>query len=284
MMTTKSAIEKLARIKRLVLILAVVVFVSLAISLIFIELNRSYSSLPANLEPKMTYEVVNTYPHDPMAFTQGLIYLDGFLYESTGLYGESSLRKVALESGEVLQQINLPSEYFGEGLTVWGSNLLQLTWREGTGFIYDLDSFTAQGQFTYQTEGWGLTHDGERIILSDGTSTLYFLDPENFQISGSVEVTYQGDPVTRINELEFIRGEVFANVWQTYWIIRIDPETGIVTGWIDMQNLLPHRERAAGANVLNGIAYDPEHDRLFVTGKLWPVLYEIRLVPVLSGE
>lgn len=241
---------------------------------------RMPSLVPSNLEPRMTYEVVNTYPHDPNAFTQGLIYLDGFLYESTGLYGESSLRKVVLETGEILQQVDLPPAYFAEGLTAWEDLLVQLTWREETGFIYDQADFILQGQFSYPTEGWGLTHDGERLIMSDGSDALFFLDPETYEITGSVDVAWQGDPVYRLNELEFIWGEVYANVWQTEDIIRINPNSGEVTGWIDMRGILPAEERTPETDVLNGIAYDPEGDRLFITGKLWPLVFEVALVPV----
>lgn len=244
----------------------------------------SISSTPETLSPYMTYEVVNAYPHDPQAFTQGLIYHEGYLYESTGLYGESSLRKVELETGMVLQQVNLPLQYFGEGLTLWEDTLLQLTWREGTGFIYDLDEFSLSGQFTYSTEGWGLTHDGERLIMSDGSQRLYFLNPGSFQVSGQVEVSYQGEAVERLNELEFIRGEVYANIWLTDDIVRIDPAIGAVQGWIDLRGILPDELRSPATDVLNGIAYDPEGDRLFVTGKNWPMLYEIRLVPVLPPD
>lgn len=242
------------------------------------------ASIPDTLSPWMTYEVINRYPHDPGAFTQGLIYLDGYLYESTGLYGESSLRKVALETGEVLKQVDLPQDVFGEGLTVWDETLLQLTWREGTGFVYDLETFALMGQFSYPMEGWGLTHDGERLILSDGTSTLYYVDPNTYQITGRVNVTYQGAGVERLNELEFIRGEVFANIWQTDRIVRINPHTGEVTGWIDLGGILDPGLRTPDTDVLNGIAYDPAGDRLFVTGKRWPVLYQIRLVPGATEE
>jgi glutaminyl-peptide cyclotransferase len=242
------------------------------------------ASIPDTLSPWMTYEVINHYPHDPGAFTQGLIYLDGHLYESTGLYGESSLRKVALETGEVLKQVDLPQDVFGEGLTVWDETLLQLTWREGMGFVYDLETFALMGQFSYPMEGWGLTHDGERLILSDGTSTLYYVDPNTYQITGRVNVTYQGAGVERLNELEFIRGEVFANIWQTDRIVRINPHTGEVTGWIDLGGILDPGLRTPDTDVLNGIAYDPAGDRLFVTGKRWPVLYQIRLVPGATEE
>ena len=227
----------------------------------------------------MSYAIINAFPHDSEAYTQGLIYLDGFLYESTGLYGESSLRKVALETGKVLQQIDLSPEYFGEGLTDWQNVLIQLTWRENTGFVYTRDDFSLITSFNYPTEGWGLTHDGQRLIMSDGSSKLYFLDPDTFLVTGSVNVTYQGEDITRLNELEFIKGEVYANIYQTDDIVRIDPETGEVLGWIDLSGLLPDEERTSQTDVLNGIAYDAAQDRLFVTGKLWPKLYEIQLIP-----
>lgn len=235
---------------------------------------RVVSSIPEDIKPQMTYEVINAYPHDPQAFTQGLIYLDGWLYESAGLYGQSSLRKVVLETGEVLQQVNLPEGYFAEGLTSWNESLVQLTWRESVGFIYDRETFSQIGQFTYETEGWGLTTDGERWIMSDGTARLTFLDPQTFNVVDTITVQDEGIEVQRLNELEFVCGEIFANIWQTDSIIRIDPQTGSVTGWIDMRGLRPE-----DTDVLNGIAYDPEQDRLFVTGKLWPWLYEIRLIP-----
>ncbi len=238
------------------------------------------NALPASLEPQMTYEVLNVYPHDPDAFTQGLIFLDGNLYESTGLYGESTLRRVALETGEVLQKIDLSPDYFAEGLTVWEETLVQLTWREGTGFVYSLEDFSLLQRFTVPTEGWGLTQDGERLIMSDGSDNLFFLNPETFQVNGSVGVTWQGEPIRRLNELEYIRGEVYANIWQTDDIIRIDPESGVVVGWIDLTGILPPEVRAENTDVLNGIAYDPEKDRLFITGKFWPLLFEVKLIPI----
>ena len=241
---------------------------------------KPITSLPANLEAQMTYEVLNVYPHDPEAFTQGLIYLDGVLYESTGLYGRSSLRKVALETGEVLQIIDISPEYFAEGLTDWEDTLVQLTWQEETGFVYHQDDFSLLKRFTYPTEGWGLTQDGEKLIMSDGTDRLFFLDPETYQVLESLRVTWEGEPVQRINELEFIQGEVFANIWQTDDIIRINPQTGKVMGWIDMRGILPSESKNQQTDVLNGIAYDPEEDRLFITGKFWPSLFEVRLIPV----
>jgi len=229
--------------------------------------------------PVMTYEVLNIFPHDPQAFTQGLVYHEGYLYESTGLYGESSLRKVELETGEVLRKVDLSEAYFAEGLALYEDRLFQLTWREGTGFIYGLEDFSLIDQFVYQTEGWGLTHDGERLIMSDGTNNLYFLDPNTLQITKTLEVTFMGEEIVRLNELEYIRGEIYANIWQTDYIVRIDPTTGDVLGWIDLGGILPEDLRG-GTDVLNGIAYDQEGDRLFVTGKFWPQLYEIQLIPV----
>lgn len=237
-----------------------------------------HSTKTPELAPPMTYEVINEFPHDPLAFTQGLIYLDGYLYESTGINYRSSVRKVELETGEVLQQVDLTWEYFGEGLTDWEDMLVQLTWTENTGFVYDREDFTLVDQFTYPTEGWGLTNDGHQLIMSDGTSTLYFLDPGTWEVTGHVTVTYQGKNISRLNELEYINGEIFANVYKTDNIVRIDPNSGEVLGWIDLSGLLPQDLRG-GTDVLNGIAYDQEGDRLFVTGKFWPKLYEIRLVP-----
>lgn len=228
----------------------------------------------------MTYAVVHRYPHDPEAFTQGLIYLDGFLYESTGLYGKSSLRKVDLTTGKVLQNRPIPPEFFSEGLTEWNRKLLQLTWQEKTGFIYTTDTFALTGKFAYATEGWGLTHDGKTLILSDGTSTLYFLDPNTFHVIRRISANDHGVLISRLNELEYIQGEIFANVWPTDRIVRIDPDTGNVLGWIDLAGLYPEKDRTPSADVMNGIAYDARGNRIFVTGKQWPFLYEIRLAPL----
>ena len=229
--------------------------------------------------PVYTYRVVNVYPHDPDAFTQGLVFENGVLYEGTGLWGYSSLRKVALETGTVLQLCALSSQYFGEGIVIWADQIVQLTWRSYVGFVYDKGSFAPLREFSYPTEGWGITHDGSRLIMSDGTSTLRFWDPETFAEVGQVEVRDNGVPVTRLNELEYIEGEVYANVWQTDRIARIDPQTGQVVGWIDLTGLLGVGSSRKAADVLNGIAYDAENDRLFVTGKLWPQLFEIELIP-----
>jgi glutaminyl-peptide cyclotransferase len=224
------------------------------------------------------YDIVNQFPHDPEAFTQGLVYENGWLYESTGLYGRSSLRRVDLETGRVEQLYQLPDEYFGEGITIWQDRIIQLTWREGTGFIYDKETFELRDSFSYDTEGWGLTHDGQWLIMSDGSATLYFRDPETLAEIGRVTVIDQwGQPVRRLNELAYIEGEVYANVWQTDRIARIDPETGYVTGWIDLTGLLRGIPLTGPVDVLNGVTYDAENGRLFVTGKWWPVLFEIEL-------
>lgn len=228
--------------------------------------------------PVYTYEVINAYPHDPEAFTQGLVFDGETLYEGTGLYGRSSLRRVDLASGQVLQQVALEPDYFGEGITVWGDRIIQLTWQSRRGFVYDKTTFERLSDFTYPTEGWGITHDGRRLIMSDGSATLYLWNPATFTPVDSVDVYDISGPVVRLNELEYINGEVWANIWQTDRIARIDPVTGQVLGWIDLAGLLTPEERAA-SDVLNGIAYMPESDRLFVTGKLWPKLFEIRVVP-----
>jgi glutamine cyclotransferase len=224
------------------------------------------------------YRVIHIYPHDPKAFTQGLIYLDGYLYESTGLNGHSSLRKVNLQTGAVLQKYDLPAQYFGEGLTNWKNTLIQLTWKAHTGFVYDLHSFRLLRAFHYQVEGWGLTQDGAHLILSDGSSTLRFLDPRTFQIVRRVDVTDGGIEVHDLNELEYIHGHIYANIWQTNLIAVISPADGQVLAWIDLSGLRPPGTRADSDAVLNGIAFDTAHNRLFVTGKLWPKLFQIRLV------
>ena len=227
--------------------------------------------------PVQTCRIVNAFPHDPFAFTQGLVYTDGFLYEGTGLYGQSSLRCVNLESGMVLKRRELPRQFFGEGVTVWQDKIVQLTWRSKVGFVYDRQSFELVEKFNYSTEGWGLTHDGRRLIMSDGTSTLYFLDPGSFAETGQVTVQDDEGPVNQLNELEYVGGEVYANIWKTDRIARIDPASGRVLGWIDLQGLLSAEEQRGPVDVLNGIAYDHENERLFVTGKRWPKLFEIEL-------
>ncbi len=226
--------------------------------------------------PVCGYVVVNTFPHDAAAYTQGLLYSGGELYESTGGYGDSSLRRVELATGDVLQGVGLAEDYFGEGLALWENRLIQLTWREHIAFLWDVASFDSQGSFSYDGEGWGLTHDGRRLIMSNGSSSLKFLDPATFVELGSVAVTDGGSPVTMLNELEWIRGEIFANRYTTDLIARIDPDTGEVIAWIDLTGLLD--PLPPGVDVLNGIAWDDDGERLFVTGKWWPSLFEIELV------
>jgi glutamine cyclotransferase len=229
------------------------------------------------------YRIVKAYPHDPSAYTQGLIYVDGALYESTGLEGRSTLRKVDLETGRAVQQYAVLSQYFAEGLTFWGADLIQLTYQTQTGFVYERATLKLKSSFPYTGEGWGLTHDGKRLIMSDGTSTLRFWDPVTFREVGRLVVRDRGQPVKDLNELEYVQGEIYANVWHTDRIARISPRTGDVTGWIDLKNLVKPGDIGvapplANEAVLNGIAYDPAKDRLFVTGKLWPRLFEIKLV------
>jgi glutamine cyclotransferase len=229
--------------------------------------------------PTYVAAVVRRWPHDPTAYTQGLEFHDGALYESTGLEGQSSVRVVNLATGGVVRRVALPAEYFGEGITIFGGRLYQLTWKSGKGFIYDAASLAPRDSFTYVGEGWGLTHDARSLVMSDGTSTLRFLDPATLTVERRLAVTRGGQPVERLNELEWVDGEIYANVWQTDQIARIDPASGAVTGWIDLAGLLSRAERAGADSVgeLNGIAYDPAAKRLFVTGKRWPVLFEIEL-------
>jgi glutaminyl-peptide cyclotransferase len=226
--------------------------------------------------PRYRYQVVHVYPHDPEAFTQGLFYLDGYLYEGTGLNGRSSIRKVKLETGEVVQRYDIPEEYFGEGIINWKDSLLELTWRAQKGFRYDLATFALRGEFSYPGEGWGLTQNGSRIIMSDGSQDLRFWDPETLQETDRISVSDDAGPVRNLNELEWVKGEIYANVWQTDRIARIRPGSGKVVGWIDLAGLWPGSDHSE--KTLNGIAYDAVHDRLFVTGKEWAKLFEIRLV------
>lgn len=225
------------------------------------------------------FRVVASYPHDRNAFTQGLAYENGFLYEGTGLYGASTLRKVELTTGKVLQSIALPERYFGEGIVIWEDTIIQLTWQSRVGFVYNKESFEKLREFQYPTEGWGITHDGTHLIMSDGTASLYFLDPETFvEVKTIAEVRDENGPVTRLNELEFVNGFIYANVWRTDRLVRIDPESGRVVGDVDLTGLLPLADRIPPVDVLNGIAYDPEGNRFFVTGKNWPKLFHIELV------
>jgi len=227
--------------------------------------------------PLYTSDVIHTFPHDPTAFTQGLVYLNGVLYETTGLNGRSSLRKVALENGQVLQKADLSPDFFGEGMTILGDRIFQVTWKNQKGFVYDLATFAVQREFAYAGEGWGLTTDGKVLIMSDGTNQIRFIDSDTFQVLRTISVLYRGKPLTGLNELEYIKGEIFANVWPTKTVVRIDPATGALLGAIDFSRLLGPGEYRPGMDVLNGIAYDDAGDRLFITGKNWPKLFEVQL-------
>ena len=227
--------------------------------------------------PVAGYQVVRVYPHDSNAFTQGLQFVDGVLYEGTGLNGRSSIRKVKLETGEVLKRRDVPAQHFGEGIAVWKTDLIELTWQSQVAIVYDKDTFEQRRTFTYSGEGWGLTHDGTNLIMSDGTEYLRVLDPATFQVRRRIRVMAGQVPLRNLNELEFVKGEVLANIWTTDYIARINPETGRVVGYLDLRGLLTASERPSDG-VLNGIAYDAPRDRLFVTGKLWPKLFEIRVM------
>jgi glutaminyl-peptide cyclotransferase len=229
------------------------------------------------------YRIVATYPHDPRAFTQGLVFLDGQLYESTGQHGQSTIRRVSIADGRVLQSVALPPALFGEGIVDWGDQIISITWQGGTGYRWDRATLRRLGEWSYEGEGWGLTRNRTDIIMSDGTPELRFLDPATLAERRRVTVTLQGTPVLNLNELEWINGEVFANIWQTGFIYRIDPASGRVTGIIDLRPLAAQNTTDTD-NVLNGIAYDPAGDRLFVTGKNWSRLYEIDLVPAAAAR
>lgn len=241
-------------------------------------------SANSNVIPVYTYKVINTYPHDRSAFTEGLIFEDGVLYEGTGLNGYSTLRRVKLETGEILQICELPPQFFGEGVTIYGTKIIQLTWQSNIGFVYDKYSFKLLQEFNYPDEGWGITHNGKHLIMSDGTATLHFLDPETFEEISQIEVSANNIPVTGINELEYIKGEIYGNIWQTERIARINPQTGQVIGWIDLKGILSPEDHTEAVDVLNGIAYDSKNNRLFVTGKFWPKLFEIELIEQGTAE
>jgi glutaminyl-peptide cyclotransferase len=236
------------------------------------------SGLPQAATPVYGYRVVHAFPHDRHAFTEGLFYLGGYLYESTGIAGQSSVRKVRLETGAVVQEYRVPPQYFGEGIVNWKENLLQLTWRSETGFRYDLRTFRTLSEFHYSGEGWALTQNGREIIMDDGTPQIRFWDPTSLRERRRITVSDQGQPVSNLNELEWVKGEIYANIWHSHWIARIDPASGNVVGWIDLTGLIDERELDGDSDsVLNGIAYDAVHDRLFVTGKRWPKLFEIQV-------
>ena len=251
----------------------------LLVGVIIASLSYTQLTQPYEPDPEHAYTIINTFPHDPEAFTQGLVFNGGRLYERTGLRGQSSIRIVEPETGEVTRIHRLPPEYFGEGITIHGDRIIQVTWQSRVGFVYDISSLEALGSFEIASEGWGLTSDGSSLILSAGTSTLRFIDPETFQETQTVEVRDGDEAVTKINELEYIDGEIYANIWQTDMIARIDPLGGSVLGWLDLGGLREHIDDESSIDVLNGIAYDDETGHLFVTGKLWPLMFEIELTP-----
>ncbi len=237
---------------------------------------NSHNSQASNL---YSYKIVNTFAHDPNSFTQGLVWENGYLYEGTGLSGRSTLRKIELETGKVVQSVELPVKFFGEGITIFEDKIIQLTYLSKVGFVYDKETFKLLREFNYPTEGWGLTHDGNNLIMSDGTPTLYFLNPETFERISSINIHHNNNLLWGLNELEFIDGQIYCNIWPTDRIAIIELKTGQVTALIDLKGLLDRQDRSRLVDVLNGIAYDPANRRLFVTGKLWPKLFEIKLIP-----
>lgn len=249
---------------------------ALFIAAFIIQLGSSQLEISSSV-PAYDYDIVKEYPHDPRAFTQGLVYDNELLYEGTGLYGNSSLRKVDLDTGRVLKLVTLANWLFGEGVTIWDTKIIQLTWQSEIGLVYDKSSMIPIDNFTYNTEGWGITSDGKRLIMSDGTDTLIFLDATNFQKIGELKVRDGSIPVVGLNELEFIKGKIYANVWPTSRIAVISLQTGHILAWIDFERLIK-AQNWKNVDVLNGIAYDYEKDRLFITGKLWPKLFEIRVI------
>lgn len=248
------------------------------------QINRIFTTAtpaPAVEVAYMVPEVIAVRPHDPEAFTQGLLFHEGLLYESAGLYGESTLRQVDSETGEVLQSVEVPEDYFAEGLALADGRLIQLTWKETTALVYDLETFEAVDSYKYEGEGWGLCYDGERFVMSDGSADLFFRDPEIFELLDQITVTFDEQPVNMLNELECVDGDIYANIWQTDFIIRIDPATGYIDTVINAEGLLTDEEYAAlqPGSVLNGIAYDPENETFLITGKRWPKLFEVQFVP-----
>lgn len=255
---------------------------TLSILIVFVLITGiCYSQVPSEEKPQVpvyTYFIVNQIPHDYTAYTQGLAFDSGYLYEGTGRRGQSSLRKVDPSNGGVITLHALGEEFFGEGITVFDNKIYQLTWQEYTGFVYDKETFLLMEEFFYNTEGWGITHNGTNLIVSDGSSLLCYLDPVTFEVLKQIEVFDNNGPVTNLNELEYIKGEIFANVLYSNRIARIDPVSGKITGWIDLTGILANERIDYSIDVLNGIAYDQENDRLFVTGKLWPKVFEIKLI------
>jgi glutamine cyclotransferase len=228
--------------------------------------------------PEYTYLIVKRIPHDHQAYTQGLVFHDGYLYEGTGRRGYSSLRKVDPDNGAILVMHELPREFFGEGITIFNNRIYQLTWQEYTGFVYDRETFLLMEEFFYNTEGWGITHNNSHLIISDGTSVLFFIDPQTYEVLKKIEVQEDKEPINNLNELEYINGEIFANILYSNRIARINPNNGQVVGWIDLNGILSEEKIDYRVDVLNGIAYDAQNDRLFVTGKFWPKVFEIRLI------
>lgn len=260
-------------------------FASLALSFLFVQqASRGQAAKQRSSPPEYTFEVVNRFPHDSNAFTQGFAYRGGYFYEGTGRNGKSSLRQVKPESGEIVRRADLPQEFFGEGITVLGNQIFQLTWTSHTGFVYDLNNFQKLRSFQYDGEGWGLAADGQDLFLSDGSSEIKVYDASTFREKRRIKVRDGGAAVDQLNEMEFVEGEIYANVWHSDKIARISPQTGQVVGWINLSGLLGSFYHLEAEAVLNGIAYDSEHKRLFVTGKLWPAIFEIRIVPVSSKK
>lgn len=240
--------------------------------------NSSYANEKIDT-PVFGYKIVNTYPHDTNSLTQGLIFDAGVLYESTGLMGRSTVKIVDLKTGKTLKSHELPDNYFGEGIAIIENKIIQLTWRSKTGFVYDKKTLNLIKKFSYQTQGWGITYDGKYLIISDGSAVLYFMDPNTFKVVGTLEVHGDSGKVSKLNELEYINGEIYANIWGIEKIARINPKTGRVTAWIDLSGLLSDQDKKNRVDVLNGIAFNSDKGSLFVTGKLWPKLFEIELVP-----
>ncbi len=242
------------------------------------EQQQDRITAPARVQ-NFSFQVVNSYPHDPDAFTQGLVFHQGLLYESTGLNTRSSIRKVDLQTGEVIKKVDIESQFFGEGLALFNRRAYQLTWQSQRGFIYDPETLQLINTFSYTGEGWGLTNNESSLIMSDGTNRIRFLNPDTFEVQRIISVYDGSKAIDNLNELEYIKGEIYANVWQTDRIARIDPQNGRITAWIDLSGLLPPEDRRQHVDWLNGIAYDESSDRIFVTGKLWPKLFEIKLKP-----
>jgi len=272
--------KKVFTVTLLLLIFSAILFGSISCSLLPRQPQTEViPAVPEPLAQQLGYEVLATYPHDPTCYTQGLVITEGIFYESCGLYGQSSLRKVDSVSGAVQAETKLDATFFAEGLVLLNGKLYQLTWQENTGFVYDASTLALLRTFNYQTQGWGLTTDGSALILSDGTNTLYWMDPGTMQVMRQVNVSYQGQPMEYLNELEYINGMIFANIYLTDTIVAVNPEDGNVISLIDLTGLRPEQNRTVQGEVLNGIAYDQLNDKLYLTGKNWPNLYEIRLVP-----